>query len=112
MKIKEIDKLVILTVENLLFSKLFSVLEKELIDGKGKGKNVILDLSSLTELKLPDLLAFQELSDSHTNAKCSFVIVNDSINHNDLPVTLHVTPTLQEAKDIVEMEEIERDLGF
>ncbi len=112
MKIEEIDKLVILTVENILFSKLFSVLEKELIDGKGKGKNVILDLSNLTELELPDLLAFQELSNSHTNAKCSFVIVNDSINHNDLPVTLHVTPTLQEAKDIVEMEEIERDLGF
>ncbi|HLW14171.1 MAG TPA: hypothetical protein VKX30_01580 [Flavobacteriaceae bacterium] len=112
MKIEEIDKLVILTVENLLFSEVFSTLKQELTDGKGKGKNVILDLSNLTELQLSDLLTFQELSDLHTNAKYSFVIVNDAINHNDLPETLHVTPTLQEAKDIVAMEEIERDLGF
>lgn len=112
MKIEEIDKLAILTVENLLFSKVFSALKHELTYGKGSGKNVILDLSNLTELQLSDLLTFKELSDLHTNAKCSFVIVNDAINHNDLPETLHVTPTLQEAKDIVEMEEIERDLGF
>ena len=112
MKIEVVDKLVILTVKKLPFSEVFSALEKELSSGKGKGKNVILDLSNLTELELSDLLTFQELSDTHTEAKCSFVIVNDAVNHNEIPATLHVTPTLQEAKDIIEMEEIERDLGF
>ena len=112
MKIEEIDKLVILTVKHLPFSEVFTNLEKELTQGKGKAKNVILDLSKLTELKLEDVLTFQKLSDTHTEEKCSFVIVSDAINHNDLPSSLHVTPTLPEAKAIIAMEEIERALGF
>lgn len=112
MKIEIIEKLVIITIKNLPFSEVYPVLEKELTEGKGKAKNVIVDLSRLTELTLSDLLSFQDLSDNHTKTKCSFVIVNDAINHIELPESLHVTPTLQEAKDIIEMEEIERDLGF
>lgn len=109
---EEKNKLQILTVEKLSFSELLPVLKKELTEGKGKNKNVILDLSNFTELQISDLLPFQKLSDLHAQSNCSFVIVNNAINHNDLPQTLHVTPTLQEAKDIIEMEEIERDLGF
>lgn|SRR5690625_3287702 len=112
MKIEVVDKIVIITVKKHPFSEVFSAVKEELICGKGKGKNVVLDLSNLTDLELSDLLTFQELSDLHTEAKYSFVIVNDSVNHNDIPVTLHVIPTLQEAKDLIEMEEIERDLGF
>lgn len=112
MKIEEIDKLVIIKAENIAFSELAAALQKELTSGKGKNKNVILDLLSVADLELGDIVSFQELSDTHTQSKCSFVIVNDTVNFNKLPQSLHVTPTLQEAKDIVEMEEIERDLGF
>lgn len=112
MKIEEIDNLVIVTIENLMFSKVLLALQNEITDGKAKGKNVILDLSNQTKLDLSDVLTFQELSELHANSKCSFVLVTNCINHNELPETLHVTPTLQEAKDIVEMEDIERDLGF
>ncbi|HAT63224.1 MAG TPA: ribonuclease Z, partial [Flavobacteriaceae bacterium] len=41
-----------------------------------------------------------------------FVIVNNAINPDDIPDEMIVVPTLQEAADIIEMEEIERDLGF
>jgi hypothetical protein len=34
------------------------------------------------------------------------------MDYNAIPNTLHVVPSLQEAHDIIEMEEIERDLGF
>jgi hypothetical protein len=38
--------------------------------------------------------------------------VNNAINFDDIPEEMIVVPTLEEARDIIEMEEIERDLGF
>ena len=40
------------------------------------------------------------------------MIVTNTVNPDDIPEELFVVPTLQEAEDIIEMEEIERDLGF
>jgi len=40
------------------------------------------------------------------------VIVNNAVDIDEVPSEMTVVPTLQEAFDIVEMEEIERDLGF
>jgi hypothetical protein len=48
----------------------------------------------------------------HKIAKKSLVLVTYSINPNDVPSQLTVVPTQLEAHDIIEMEEIERDLGF
>jgi hypothetical protein len=52
------------------------------------------------------------LSKTHRTAKKSFVIVAEDIDFNSVPVKLVVVPSLLEAHDIIEMEEIERDLGF
>ena len=40
------------------------------------------------------------------------MIVSDLIEMNDLVEDIFITPTVQEAKDVIEFEEIERDLGF
>jgi hypothetical protein len=40
------------------------------------------------------------------------VLVTDSIDYNKVPSSITLVPTLLEAHDIIEMEEIERDLGF
>ena len=40
------------------------------------------------------------------------MIVAENIDFNDVPASLLVVPTLLEAHDMIEMEEIERDLGF
>lgn len=42
----------------------------------------------------------------------SFVIVYNNINIDDLPDNFNIVPTLIEAEDIIEMEAIERELGF
>ena len=36
----------------------------------------------------------------------------DNVDADDFPETFNIVPTLQEAKDVLEMEEIERELGF
>ena len=42
----------------------------------------------------------------------SFVIVFEGINYDDIPDQIIAVPTLEEANDIIEMENIEKDLGF
>lgn len=74
--------------------------------------NVVVDISKYGALSLEELLAFLKLSNTHRKGKHSFVIVNDTINIDRVPEELVVVPTMQEAEDMIQMEEIERDLGF
>jgi hypothetical protein len=48
----------------------------------------------------------------HSKGKKSFVIVAENIDFNALPKSLVVVPSILEAHDIIDMDEIERDLGF
>ncbi|MDX1762397.1 MAG: ribonuclease Z [Christiangramia sp.] len=77
-----------------------------------KADNVVIDILKYGDLRLDELLNFLELSNEHRKGKRSFVIANDAINIDKVPEELLVVPTLQEAEDIIQMEEIERDLGF
>ena len=77
-----------------------------------KDQNIILNMSDVKDITLKDLKLFTELSKIHKKAKKSFVIVVDSIDFNAVPEKLTVVPSLLEAHDIIDMEEIERDLGF
>jgi hypothetical protein len=75
-------------------------------------QNIIIDLSSDSNLSENDLKLFLPLSKQHKKAKKSFVIVVSELDFNAVSDKLTVVPSLLEANDIIEMEEIERDLGF
>lgn len=77
-----------------------------------KNDNVVIDILKYGELELEELLLFLELSNEHRKGKKSFVIANDAINIEKVPEELIVVPTLMEAGDVIQMEEIERELGF
>ncbi len=79
---------------------------------KFKNDNVIINLAVINKVTLQDIIEFLEISNTHRRAKHSFVIVTDKINTDDIPDEIAVVPTLKEAYDIIEMEEMERDLGF
>jgi len=85
---------------------------ERMIPLKYEEDNLVIDLLKYKNLNLSELLSFLKLSNYHRSTKHSFVIVNDAINIDDIPDEMIVVPTLEEAGDIVEMEEIERDLGF
>lgn len=80
--------------------------------GKVKDDNLVLNLFSFEQLTAGDVLEFLELSNRHKENGKSFVIVTNKVSYEEVPEEIMVTPTLQEAKDIIEMEEIERDLGL
>ncbi|WP_136667972.1 ribonuclease Z [Flavobacterium sp. H122] len=77
-----------------------------------KNSNLILDITHDKSVNIDAIKAFTDLSKKHTKAKKSLIIVADGIDFNDVPHSLHVVPTVLEAHDMIEMEEIERDLGF
>lgn len=75
-------------------------------------QNIIIDLTADTSVTENDLKLFLPLSKVHKKAKKSFVIVASDLDFNAISDKLAVVPSLLEAHDIIEMEEIERDLGF
>lgn len=74
-------------------------------------QNLVIDLLKYQDLSLEELLEFLALSNKHRAEKHSFVIVNKAISVDQAPEELLVVPTLGEAGDLIQMEEIERDLG-
>lgn len=77
-----------------------------------KDDQLIINLFSFSELNAGDILEFLELSNTHKSTNKSFVLVTDKVAYDEVPEEIVVVPTLQEARDIIEMEEIERDLGI
>lgn len=74
--------------------------------------NVVVELMKYKDFTLGHLLHFLEVSNGHRGQKRSFVLICTAIDVDDIPFEMIVVPTIQEAQDIIEMEEIERDLGF
>ena len=79
---------------------------------KLKNDHLILNLFSFENLETSDLLEFMELSNTHRGSGKSFVLVSSAVAPDDIPEEISMAPTLQEARDIIEMEEIERDLDL
>ena len=77
-----------------------------------KNDHIILNLFSFERLDANDLLEFLELSNQHRAAMKSFVLVSKKVTYDDIPEEICLVPSIQEAKDIIEMEEIERDLDL
>ncbi|MGS4347050.1 ribonuclease Z [Myroides odoratus] len=74
--------------------------------------NLVLDLSNSQETLTEETIeALEELAIEHMEqANKSFVIVLSAVNFNDFDGDLIVVPTKQEAFDLIEMDEIQRDL--
>jgi hypothetical protein len=79
---------------------------------KLRNDHLIINLFSFDSLSTEDLLEFLELSDRHRGSGKSFVLVSDKISYEEVPDEISLAPSLQEARDIIEMEEIERDLDL
>ena len=77
-----------------------------------KNESLIVDLSNNINADLKEIMLFSQIGKELKNNNKSFVIVNNNIDLDHLPEDLVLVPTLKEAEDIIELEDIERDLGF
>ena len=85
----------------------FHNIYKEIID-----KNIIIDFGEKNIFSSSFLDKLSNISISHQNLNLSFVIVSSLLNSESIPESLVCSPTLNEAKDLIEMDEIQRDLGL
>lgn len=76
-----------------------------------ESQNLIIDISNYKNISSKEVNTFLPLSKLHRKAKKSFVIVIEDFDFNKAS-SLTIVPSVLEAHDIIEMEEIERDLGF
>ena len=77
-----------------------------------KEQNVIIDLVHYGVIDKKELLLLKPLSNAHKKNKKSFVVAVSATDFNAFTGGFIVVPSVLEAHDIIEMEEIERDLGF
>jgi anti-anti-sigma factor len=86
-----------------------SMLEKEV-------KNVVVNMAELKEIELTAAEVLTSIHQKFYDSNSSFVIcslnkeIQKTLDENELLEMLNITPTESEAWDIVQMEEIEREL--
>lgn len=102
--------LIIVSQEKNSIERFLENLENEY--AKFKNDNLVLDLLSFSELTPYNVISFLEIARKYKKNSKSFVLVSDQVSYDDVPEEINLVPSLQEARDVVEMEEIERDLGL
>ncbi|MDA8650916.1 hypothetical protein N9L39_02295 [Flavobacteriaceae bacterium] len=90
------------------------VLAKELLSAlKDKvGQHMVIDFSNVLALEIDQISDYQVLLPFFVAAKKSIVLVVPQFNLTEIDSPLSLSPTILEAEDLIQMEEIERDLGF
>ena len=110
MIIDQDDNTVVITQEKT--STIELVKKIEVLYQRFENNNIIVNITKIDKLQLADFTEFLQLSNRHRKTKHSFVIVSNTLTIDELPDELMVVPTTSEAFDIIEMEIMERDLGF
>lgn len=104
------ENYVILEEESKNFDQLLLSLRQQ--EKEFANENLVINLLDHEGLSSKEILELKPFSNRHRSNKKSLVIVNDSVSIDEIPEDLMVVPTLLEAEDLIQMEEIERDLGF
>jgi len=110
MKIEKKEKYTLISSDENSFSSFYeSFLKKQ---SSFKDEHLVLEISDNINVKTEDFSLFLSTSEQKKENKTSFVIVQEHINMDDFPEDFNIVPTLIEAEDILEMEAMERELGF
>jgi hypothetical protein len=110
MKIEHKEGFVLISSESNSFSEFynfFSDKHKEFAKN-----NMIINISSNLVANEQEISLFLECADIHQENGTTFVVVYQNVDVDNFPENFNIVPTLQEAEDVLEMENIQRDLGF
>jgi hypothetical protein len=101
---------VLLTGDENTFSDFFDTFLKN--QKEIENENIVVQISETIKATTEDFFSFINIAEQKKQNGTSFVLINSSLNISDFPDYLNIVPTFQEAEDIIEMEIIERELGF
>ena len=75
-------------------------------------ENIIIQVSNNINVSNQEFLLFLDKAIQKKENGTSFVVVYTAIDIDDFPENFNIVPTLQEAEDVIDMENMERELGF
>lgn len=107
MKIEERNDYILITQEES-FEVFFQIFEKE--HPKLEQNHLILEISDNLNIVEKDILLLLRYAELHEKNGTTFVVVFNSVDVDAFPETFNIVPTLREAEDVLEMENIQRDL--
>lgn len=73
-------------------------------------ENVVVNLLAYQNLKKEEIMGFLEISKVQYDNEKSFVLVSEAIAIDELPEEIILVPSIKEAEDLIQMDEIQRDL--
>lgn len=110
MQIEKKEKYTLVSSDENSFSEFYKSFTSEV--SKLTNEHLILEISDEIDTKKEDFLLFLSVAEYKKENGTSFVIINKTINIDDFPENFNIVPTFIEAVDILEMEAMERELGF
>lgn len=110
MVISKTKKYTLIKPSEKSISQFMSEFEKN--DSHFLDEHLIIDFSETFNIKIEELILFLKVNEQHKKNGTSFVLIIEGIDIDLIPDEINVVPTLTEAIDVLEMDAIERDLGF
>jgi len=110
MQIKHSTSYVLITADESLLADFTGAFELQY--NTLKNNHLFVDLTKLEPLKPKELNNFLAWAKLSRALKKSFIIIIQNISVDKVSENLICVPTLLEAEDTLQMEAIERDLGF
>lgn len=77
-----------------------------------KTQHLIIQVSENLNTSEEDIFLFLDMAQEQKNSGMSFAVICSEVNNDVFPEHFNIVPTLIEAEDVLQMEAIERDLGF
>ena len=106
MDIKKKDSYTLVNVDSNSFSEFTDKIDSL------KSNHLVLEVSENLNIGESEISVLLNFALDFKENGMSFVVIKSGIDIDDFPESLNIVPTLQEAEDVLEMEAIERDLGF
>ncbi len=110
MIITEKNNYISVNIDEKMFSDFIAEFENNFT--KIDNHNIIIEINNKFNLNKEEILLFLPYAEQQQQNGMTFVIVISDIEIDEFPENFNIVPTLQEAEDVLEMEEIQRDLGF
>lgn len=110
MKVTHKENYTLITPETTSFTDFLSNFEE---NHQNLAENhLILQISESLNTTEKDILVFLKYANLHQQNGTSFVVICTNVDIDDFPENFNIVPTLTEAEDVIDMENMQRDLGF
>lgn len=110
MKIHKKEEFTLVVIDENNFTDFYQNFEKQYVNIEEN--HLIIDFSSKKNVVEKNISLFLSYASMLKKNGMSFVIICKDIDLDAFPEEFNIVPTMQEAKDVIEMENIQRDLGF